>query len=64
MVIWLVKLAVFFITSYVAARVALKYFRKRNIKAAASDPEILAVAAVAGAFITGLVMFVVKRLVS
>lgn len=60
MVLWIAKLAVFFSSAYITARAAAKYFRRRNASAAASDPEILALASVAGAIITGFVMFIIR----
>ncbi|HPS58927.1 MAG TPA: hypothetical protein PK514_12550 [Spirochaetota bacterium] len=61
--LWLIKLAVFFLTSYITARMLLKFFLKRNSNAAASDPEIIALSVISGAVATGLVMFVVKRII-
>lgn len=63
MVLWLIKLAVFFTASYITSRVLLKNFLKRNSNAAGSDPEIVAVSVISGAFITGIVMFIVKRII-
>jgi hypothetical protein len=60
MVLWLVKLSVFFTSAYITARAAVKYFRLRNVPAKASDPEILVFASVIGAIITGFVMFIIR----
>lgn len=61
--LWMIKLVVFFVTSYITARVLLKFFLKQNSNAAVSDPEIITVSVISGAFVTGLVMFIVKRLI-
>lgn len=63
LVLWLVKLAVFFIVSFITARVLHKIFLKHNDNVSISDPEIIALSVVSGAVVTGFVMFILKRLI-
>ena len=62
-VLWLVKLALFFLTSFIIARVLHKFFLKRDTNVSINDPEIITISVIAGAAVTGLVMFLVKRLI-
>jgi len=61
--LWLTKLAVFFSSAYICARLMVKFFLKRNSRVSISDPEIIAVSVIIGAFVTGVVMFFVKRII-
>ena len=61
--LWLIKLAVFFTASFLTARALHRIFLKRDINADASDPEIIAISVISGAVVTGIVMFIVKRLI-
>jgi hypothetical protein len=63
MFLWLTKVAVFFSSAYICARLMVKFFLKRNHRASVSDPEIIAVAVIIGAFVTGIVMFFAKRII-
>lgn len=60
----IVKIAVFIISSYIAARLALSILRRRNAGAAISDPEIIAIGVFSGFVITNLVMAMVRTIMN
>jgi ABC-type branched-subunit amino acid transport system permease subunit len=62
LILKLIKIAFFFIAGYITAKISVSYFRKKNPNAAMSDPEVIALAVFCGALVSGLLSFIIKRI--
>lgn len=57
----LIKIGIFITAGFITAKFSVKYFKRRNPAAAMSDPEIIALAVFCGAIVSGLLSFIIKR---
>ena len=57
----LIRITAFALLGFIAAKIFVKYCRKRNRFVSLSDPEIILIAVFVGAVLSGLLLFVLKR---
>jgi len=63
MAFWLLKISMFFLSAFLIAAGVLKFFRRRGGRPDIYDPEIITVAVIGAALVTGLLMSVLRRIV-
>jgi hypothetical protein len=63
LILRIIKITVFIVSFLVASRIALVMLKKRNPRAAVSDPEIIVISVISAAVITTCVSLILKAFI-